>query len=422
LTDLSVIILAPNRQDPVATVIRETKEVCADLKASFEIIVADSGSGDATAEWAAAGATVVNAPGPGYGAALRAGLAQAAGEWILTMDADLSHSPRFIERLWAKREAFDLLIASRYVRGSYARMPWLRSVCSRMLNGFFRRLLALPVHDVSSGFRLHRAKTLAQIQVTGAGFEVLEQVLVGMYNRGSLVAEAPFYYRPRQRRVTLGRFWRLALDYARTAWQLWKTRNSIEAADYDFRGFYSRHPFQRYWQRRRYRIVTDFIDRHGPILDVGCGSGVFSAHYPRVTGTDANADKIRFLSQFNPDVRVASALELPFADGSFTTVVCSQVIEHLLSDRVLPECARVLAPGGEMIVGTVDYGSWQWPTIEALYRIFQPAGYADEHVNRYTRPRLRDELRALGLELVGAADILRAEFVIKAVKPKAERG
>ena len=49
------------------------------------------------------GGRVVRYEGAGYGAALRAGLREASGRWVVTMDADFSHPPEFIRTLWLRR-------------------------------------------------------------------------------------------------------------------------------------------------------------------------------------------------------------------------------------------------------------------------------------------------------------------------------
>ena len=92
----------------------------------------DGGSSDGTAEAAARrGARVVQQEARGYGGALLAGFAATAAPWIITMDADCSHRPIFIQELWRQRDEAELLIASRYVAGGRADMGVVRR-CSAM--------------------------------------------------------------------------------------------------------------------------------------------------------------------------------------------------------------------------------------------------------------------------------------------------
>src|SRR4029453_1756290 len=78
-------------------------------------------------------ATLVRARGTGYGDVLRAGLEAATGEWVLTMDADFAHITDFVPLMWRHRENAEIVIGSRYVRGSVAQMPFGRAILSRML-------------------------------------------------------------------------------------------------------------------------------------------------------------------------------------------------------------------------------------------------------------------------------------------------
>ena len=90
-----------------------------------------------------------------------------AARYILTLDADLSHDPDFIVKLWRSRERAEVVIASRYVRGGVAYMPRSRLILSRVLNAFFARGLGLPVRDLSSGFRLYRAAAVQGLAPRG---------------------------------------------------------------------------------------------------------------------------------------------------------------------------------------------------------------------------------------------------------------
>jgi dolichol-phosphate mannosyltransferase len=71
----------------------------------------------------------------GYGGALKAGFRAAKGEYILTMDADLSHMPAVIAAPWQHRERADIVIASRYVEGGSAQVPFGRYFFSRVRKG-----------------------------------------------------------------------------------------------------------------------------------------------------------------------------------------------------------------------------------------------------------------------------------------------
>lgn len=198
--DLTVVIPALDEAGNIGELTRRARAALDQLGLSYEIIVADGGSRDGSAaEAEAAGARVLRRPRAGYAATLLSGLAEAQGEWIATMDADLSHEPEFLAALWSARDGADLVIASRYVSGGAAEMPIWRSALSRALNWTFRGLFRVPARDLSSGYRLYRASALRGIAITGRNFNALPEALIQFYMARREVVEIPFHYRRRRR-------------------------------------------------------------------------------------------------------------------------------------------------------------------------------------------------------------------------------
>ncbi len=418
--DLS-IILPSHREGPnLATLLPQIREVLVALGARAEILVIVRQRDDETVVAAAANsAQIIEQREPGYGGALRTGFARAGGRYVLTMDADLSHRPEFIADLWKSRGSAEVLIASRYVRGGSAKMPLRRRLLSGILNGLFARGLSLPIRDMSSGFRMYDSRVLRAQQFAARDFDVLQEILVQTYAEGWRVREIPFRYEPRAYGSSNARVIAFGLVYLRTFYSLWKLRNSILSADYDDRAFDSPIPLQRYWQRSRYRIVKDFIPPGLRTLDVGCGSSrIIGALPPGSVAVDILLRKLRYARRFDRLLVQASGFSLPFPEGSFPCVVCSQVIEHLpRRSPLLSELCRVLSPGGRLILGTPDYGGWQWPLIEAIYARVAPGAYADEHITHYTRQELVELFLAQKYTLEASQYILKAELVLVFRKP-----
>ena len=225
--DLSIIIPALNEAGNIGPLVTRCRGVIERIGAQAEIIVIDGGSADATvAEAQAAGATVRQQDGRGYGAALRTGFNTARGRHIQTMDSDLSHEPEVIQSLWEARDRADIVIASRYVPGGGAEMPKFRAVLSRILNVTFTTAFRLPVLDISSGFRLYRADALQRIQFDGRDFDVLEEILILIYIAGGTITEVPFQYRPRQAGRSHAKLFKFGLAYSRTFAKMWRLRRS----------------------------------------------------------------------------------------------------------------------------------------------------------------------------------------------------
>jgi ubiquinone/menaquinone biosynthesis C-methylase UbiE len=139
---------------------------------------------------------------------------------------------------------------------------------------------------------------------------------------------------------------------------------------------------------------------------------------PQAIGMDIKLRKLRFVRRPGRALVNGSVFALPFQNAAFEVVVCSEVIEHIPeSPTILDELLRVLEPGGSLVLGTPDYGSWQWPFIEKLYGFFQRGGYADEHITHYTRASLLKALQERGLEVLETQWICGAEMIMHARKP-----
>src|SRR5215469_4729890 len=147
--DISIILPVINERDNLDILIPRLKSLLKNARLDGEIVVVDGGSSDGTCESAAAhGVRVVSERGNGYGAAIQTGFEEARGDWVLTLDADLSHDPDFVAKMWRARDRGDIVIASRYVRGGVAYTDWLRKSLSWLLNVFLRRFWSLDRKSV----------------------------------------------------------------------------------------------------------------------------------------------------------------------------------------------------------------------------------------------------------------------------------
>ena len=236
--ELSVVIPALREGPNLAILLPQLKEILASLTDSFEITIVTAGKDRETLEAAkSSGANVIEQSERGYGGALKAGFALAQGTYIVTMDADLSHPPLFIKDLWQEKDQAEVVIASRYVPGGRAAMPFGRFILSRILNSFFARGLGLPVKDLSSGFRLYQAHLLQNLELNALDFNVLIEILVRLYNDGNHIKEVPFYYAPRIFGSSNARIFAFGVEYLKTFKRLRtlrrKIRSRLAAASHD---------------------------------------------------------------------------------------------------------------------------------------------------------------------------------------------
>jgi ubiquinone/menaquinone biosynthesis C-methylase UbiE len=152
------------------------------------------------------------------------------------------------------------------------------------------------------------------------------------------------------------------------------------------------------------------------VLDVGCGDGrhMHAAAEETdvdVVGVDLDTDRLRSAradyEQYVAgehdgafEVAAADALGLPFPDGAFDAVVCSEVLEHVPDyESAIDELERVLAPGGVLAVSFPRYGPERvcWALSEAYHQT--PGG----HVRIFCRATVKKALSDRGLDFEGRA-------------------
>lgn len=168
----------------------------------WELIVVDDGSPDGTAGVASALAPelpvrVVRRPGKlGLASAVMDGWADARGEILVVMDADLSHPPEAVPALVGAVEAgSDMAVGSRYVRGGgVVDWPLRRRIVSRVACLMGNALV--PVRDATSGFFALRREVIAGVRLDPIGFKIgFEVIARGRHRR---VVEVPYTFRDRE--------------------------------------------------------------------------------------------------------------------------------------------------------------------------------------------------------------------------------
>ena len=419
IPDLSIVIPAIDERENLELLLPSLWDVLKSIAVEAEIILVDGGSVDGTREAAEArGARVIRQQERGYGGALIAGFAAARAPFVLTMDADLSHRPQFVAEMWQARNKANVLIASRYVPGGKAEMSWFRRLLSKILNVTYARVLSLPYKDLSSGFRMYHADTLKSLTLEARDFDVLEEILLRIYAEGWSIAELPFRYMSRGSGRSHAKLMKFARAYLRTLLRMWRLRNSVDSADYDYRAYNSPIWLQRYWQRKRHEIILEFTGNERDVLDIGCGSSRIIVDLKDAVGMDILERKLRFLKPKHDKLLAASTFALPFRDQCFNVVINSQVIEHIPEDpAIMSEMWRVMRPGGTLILGTPDYGRWSWVALEWAYGKVLEGGYAHEHITHYTRQSLAELIRASGFEVLDCQYVGYSEMIFKARKP-----
>jgi len=126
-----------------------------------EILVVDDGSTDDTSrEAAAAGARVIRHPyNKGNGAAVKTGIRNATGTFVLIADADGQHRPADAARLVAHLADYDLVVGA---RSAHTHASLARRAGNATLNRLASFLTEQPIPDLTSGFRAARRDALVE--------------------------------------------------------------------------------------------------------------------------------------------------------------------------------------------------------------------------------------------------------------------
>jgi hypothetical protein len=182
--------------------VAKARRAMAEAGLSGEVLVCDNGSSDRSREVARAeGARVVEETRQGYGYALRRGIDEAHGQYVVIADADdtydLEALPAFLEPL---RRGYQFVVGDRFRGGiEPGAMPWLHQhLGTPLLSLTLRLLFGASVRDSQCGMRAFSRQAYEKMRLRTAGMEFASEMLVNAMRAGLAVAEVPVRYYPRQ--------------------------------------------------------------------------------------------------------------------------------------------------------------------------------------------------------------------------------
>ena len=134
-----------------------------------------------------------------YGNAVRLGIKKSRGRFIIFMDADYSHIPSFIPRLYKHRK-YDVVIASRYIKGGNSDNNFFLKFLSRLLNFFYSFVLGIDLNDISNSYRLYNANILKKLKLNCNHFDIIEEIIFKfrIHNKKANFKEIPYHFRERK--------------------------------------------------------------------------------------------------------------------------------------------------------------------------------------------------------------------------------
>ena len=205
---VSVVIPCLNEADSIGQCVTAALRVLDEHGLDGEVVVVDNGSDDGSAVLASlAGARVVDEPRRGYGSAYLAGFADARGDYIVMIDADLTYDfeeiPRFIAELDAGAE---LVMGNRMEAVEPGAMSTLSRIGNPLLSGFLNLLFRTPISDAHCGMRAVRRDVLPQLALQATGMELASEMVIRASRGGLEIRELPIALHPREGESKLSPF------------------------------------------------------------------------------------------------------------------------------------------------------------------------------------------------------------------------
>lgn len=200
--EVSVVLPCLNEEKAIGVCIRKIKEVFSREGFSGEIVVADNGSIDRSAEIAAQeGAVVVLEPQRGYGAAYLRGLKEARGKYIVIGDSDNSYDfydiPKFLKSLEA---GYDFVMGSRF-KGRIRRgaMSFSHRYIGNPILSFMTRLFFhTRLSDIHCGMRAFTEEAYRKMRLRTLGMEFATEMVVSALRHNLRINEIPIDYHSRK--------------------------------------------------------------------------------------------------------------------------------------------------------------------------------------------------------------------------------
>lgn len=200
--------------------------------ANMSVLVIDDNSPDGTGELADRLAkdnegfvTVIHrAAKMGLGTAYVTGFQwslEHGADYIISMDADFSHSPDILPILIEKAQSYDVVVGSRFAKGGRLDERWGlgRRLLSWCGNNYSRVVTGVPLRDVTAGFKCFRKNVLTAVdlpKVKSQGFAFQVELSYLCHKKGFSMVEVPIYFQERTEgkskmslRIILEAFWRV---------------------------------------------------------------------------------------------------------------------------------------------------------------------------------------------------------------------
>ena len=220
--EISAVIPIFNEEENLPILVPQVIQVLNQIGKRYEIVLVDDGSKDQSRRILQEMATrhpqmriLIFRENCGLSAALVAGMREARGKIIVTLDSDLQNDPADIPRLLRHLEQYDMATGWRQKRED----PWLKRIASRVANSVRNRLSGEQIHDSACTLRVFRKECVEHLPVFN-GMHRFLSTLVKM--DGFRIIEVPVAHHPRRygksKYNIRNRMWRGLIDLLAVRW------------------------------------------------------------------------------------------------------------------------------------------------------------------------------------------------------------
>jgi glycosyltransferase involved in cell wall biosynthesis len=403
---LSVIVPVYNEVGTVRTLLDRVMAV----PIPKQIVIVDDGSTDGTREVLEELCRVtpdsalnrlelvVQPQNRGKGAAVRAGVPRITGDIAVIQDADLEYDPADYAKLIQPilDGHADVVFGSRFVGSPRRVLLFWHTVGNRILTLVSNMCTNMNLTDMETCYKAFRAEILKRIPIRSDRFGLEPELTAKVAHLKCRVYEVPIAYHGRQYSEGKKIGWK---DGVSALWTILRftIRDDVGREDEGFTTLRRVEGLRRYTEFM-WDLIRPWVGRR--VLEVGSGTGVMTRYLAtreHLVATDVDPEYVELLRRQyadNPKVEVrlldlASLGGDGIPRGSFDTVVCANVLEHVADDAAALRAMRdVAVPGGRVVL-----------VVPAHPGIYGTIDRAIGHYRRYRRADIVAKLRAADLEV-----------------------
>jgi dolichol-phosphate mannosyltransferase len=227
---VSVVLPTYDERDGIAELVAEIVAIGRAARLDFEVLVVDDASPDGTAahveEAFRAEPAVrvhVRRGERGLASAVRRGIVEARGDFVVVMDSDGNHDPALLPLMLRCAEEFEVVVGSRYVLGGGMLTSAFRYWASYAFNILIRVVVGLRIHDSLTGYLAFRRDLLDRLDPDALFYgygDYAVRFLYQIVHRGGRVLEIPTVYRFRKGGESKTRFFAYFWTYLGSVFRL----------------------------------------------------------------------------------------------------------------------------------------------------------------------------------------------------------